>query len=72
MSQPAEGHAALSRRVEELEVKVAFHEHLLAELDEVIRTMRGELDTLRQDHDETRAQVQALAPDPANEKPPHY
>ncbi len=64
--------AELERRVEELEVKVSFQEHTIAELDEVIRVLRDQLDMLRKDHDETRAQLAALAPEPENTKPPHY
>ena len=68
----ADTDSTLAQRVEDLEVKVAFQEHLVAELDEVIRLLRDELDALRKDHDETRAQVTALAPEPENTKPPHY
>jgi len=64
--------AELERRVEDLEVKVSFQEHTIAELDDVIRVLRDQLDMLRKDHDETRAQLASLAPEPENTKPPHY
>jgi len=63
---------ALSARVEELEIKASFQEHLLGELDGVIQSLRDQLDTLHREHEETRMQVAALTPEPENSKPPHY
>lgn len=62
----------MENRIEALEVKVSFQEHLLGELDDVIRALRGEIDTLRRDLGDARAQLDKLNPDPENEPPPHY
>jgi len=62
----------LGSRMETLEVKVAFQEHLLGELDEVIRALRDELDTLRADLRSVRDEVKQLSPEPEDAKPPHY
>lgn len=62
----------MESRVEALEVKVAFQEHLLAELDEVLRAQRDELDAVRRELREVRAQVSQLSPDPEDAPPPHY
>jgi len=64
--------AQTSARMEALEVKVAFQEHLLGELDDVIRSLRDEIDGLRLDLKTVREEVQQLAPAPENTKPPHY
>lgn len=59
-------------RITDLEVKVAFQEKLLGELDEVIRSMRDEIDHLR---DELRRFEERLPPEAGptpDEKPPHY
>ena len=62
---------ALLARITELEVKVAFQEHQLAELDDVIRQLRDQLDTLTREVSELREQM----PETDEEKwqkPPHY
>lgn len=59
-------------RVERLEVKVAFQEHELAQLDEVIQRLHAELDELRREIGTVKAQVDKLEPSPENAKPPHY
>lgn len=58
-------------RLTELEIKVAFQEHLLGELDDVLRTMRDQIERLT-----TRvADLEATAvPSERVEdgRPPHY
>lgn len=56
---------------EDLEVRLAFHEHHLAELDQVIRSLRDEVDRLRDELRELRDQRPLGEHDP-DQKPPHY
>jgi len=56
----------------DLEVKVAFQEALLAELDEVIRHLTARLDQHERDIRELREQGEAEAPADETEPPPHY
>ena len=58
-------------RLTDLEVKVAFQEHLLAELDEVIRSMRAQIEELQREVRSLREQ-QELGPEDPDQKPPHY
>lgn len=56
----------------DLEVKVAFQEKAIAELDEVVRGLRNEIDALRAEVGRLADHAQnAGAPTP-DEKPPHY
>lgn len=55
-----------------LEVKLAFQEKLLAELDEVIRAMRDEIDMLRAEMHHISERVPPDAQPIVDEKPPHY
>jgi uncharacterized coiled-coil protein SlyX len=59
-------------RIMDLEVKVAFQEKLLAELDAVIRTLRGEVDALREEVEQLHAGLKPDAQATVDEKPPHY
>lgn len=60
------------QRIEELEVKFAYQEHLLSELNEVIVAMRDELERLRSDLTAVAEQVNVGMGDLPGEKPPHY
>ncbi len=59
------------RRLTDLEVKVAFQEHLLAELDEVIQELRGQVELLQADLRALREQHE-LGPEDPDQRPPHY
>ena len=63
-----------SERIEDLEVKLAFQDKLIRELDALVRTFGDRLDKtereLKQLRDAVRSPETALGP--ANEPPPHY
>ena len=77
----------LAERVVRLEVELAFQDKAIADLDEVIRAVRDELDALRRTVSDLAAEVEVLAgpepaaakgeatapePDPNDDVPPHY
>lgn len=64
--------ARLEARVTELEIKVAFQEQLLADLDEVVRALRAELEQLRTDHGALVEQLDVHRGALVDEKPPHW
>lgn len=59
-------------RVEALEVKVAFQEHTITQLDEVVRQLADELERVRRELTELREEHAASLEPPIDEKPPHY
>ena len=63
-----------AERLEDLEVKLAFQDKLIRELDALVRTFGDRLDKaereLKQLRDAVRSPETALGP--ANEPPPHY
>lgn len=66
--------AELAERVEDLEVKLAFQDKLIHELDTLVRSYVDRLDAMDR---EIKKLEQALrspehALGPANEPPPHY
>ncbi len=61
------------KRLEEVEVKLAFQEDLLAKLDEALRTFIDEVGDLRREVNALREAVDRLTPDaPEDDPPPHY
>ena len=63
----------MERRFEALEVKVAYLEHLLAELDGELRTAIGRIEALESELAAARQSATFLGKmDPEAEKPPHY
>ena len=58
-------------RLTELEVKVAFQENLLGELDEVIQLLRRQIESLQREVEELKETREELGDEPY-EKPPHY
>lgn len=60
----------MEERLVDLEVRIAFLERHLEELDAVVRAIRDEVDRMRQDLRDLRSEGQAEAT--AWEKPPHY
>lgn len=59
-------------RILELEVKVSFQDKLLADLDDVVRHLRDELDRLRADVAKLHEHVEAGRGHVVDEKPPHW
>jgi uncharacterized coiled-coil protein SlyX len=63
-----------AERLEDLEVKLAFQDKLIRELDALVRTFGDRLDKtereLKQLRDAVRSPETAMGP--ANEPPPHY
>ena len=62
----------MDERLTTLEIKVAFQEKLLADLDEVIRTMRDEIDALREELQVVAGRLPPPEEPVVDEKPPHY
>lgn len=66
---------SLAARIEELEIRYAFQEDLLRELDEVMRAQADQIDRLRRELHSLREQLTQEGDDPntlEGEKPPHY
>ena len=64
-------------RLIELESRIAFQDHTLQELNEVIVRQQREIDELRRELEALRAQLKALAPALVASRseetpPPHY
>ena len=62
----------MDERVIELEVKVAFQERSLAELDEVVRALRTQVDSLQGDVERLVEHLQVQTQTTVDERPPHY
>jgi SlyX protein len=73
MSDPAD--AALAERLEALEVRFAFQEDLVRQLDEVVQTQADQIDSLQRDLLKMRTELshepESEAP-PEEQVPPHY
>ncbi|MDG1478470.1 MAG: SlyX family protein [Myxococcota bacterium] len=72
----AQDDGKLEQRVENLEVRIAFIEKSISDLDQVIQQLAGELDHTRHTLKQLREQVQSdsltVRGDPMDEVPPHY
>jgi SlyX protein len=66
--------AELAERVEDLEVKLAFQDKLIRELDALVRTFGDRLDAADREIKELKQALRSPEPivGPANEPPPHY
>jgi len=66
----------LQRRLEEIEIRYAFQEDLLNQLDEVMKAQANQIDALRRELTTLRDQLKQGPQGEANsledEKPPHY
>jgi SlyX protein len=64
---------ALMARITELEVKVAFQDRTIDELDGLVRAFTDQLEELTRQIETVRSTLADLRETgPANEKPPHY
>jgi uncharacterized coiled-coil protein SlyX len=61
----------LDQRIQDIEIKLAWLESHLAELDAVVRTVCDQLERLRTELSELRDST-PTPERPADEKPPHY
>ena len=63
-----------SERIEDLEVKLAFQDKLIRELDTLVRTFGDRLDIVERELKQLKDAVRSPEPNlgPANEPPPHY
>jgi uncharacterized coiled-coil protein SlyX len=59
-------------RLEEIEIKLAFVEHTVTQLDDVIRAMRDKLEEMQRDIVALREQQASLLPPVEDAKPPHW
>jgi uncharacterized coiled-coil protein SlyX len=66
--------AASTERLEDLEVKLAFQDKLIRELDALVRTFGDRLDEVKRELDALKEGVRSpeTTMGPANEPPPHY
>jgi len=66
--------AELAERIEDLEVKLAFQDKLIRELDALVRTFGDRLDETQRKLDELTQSIRSreVPMGPANEPPPHY
>ncbi len=63
-----------AERLEDLEVKLAFQDKLIRELDALVRTFGDRLDLAEREVAQLKAAIRSPEPvlGPANEPPPHY
>lgn len=61
-------------RIVELEVRVAYQDKVIADLDEVLRAFTVRVEGLERELAELKQSLRDGAPEigPANDKPPHY
>jgi SlyX protein len=64
----------MEERLVELEIRIAYQERMLAELDAVVREFAERTAKLERELAELRASVQSASPEagPHDDKPPHY
>ena len=61
-------------RITELEIRLSFQDHLIAELDQFVRSLSSRLEKAERELAEIQATQQspALTMGPADDPPPHY
>ena len=66
--------AMLDERLQDLEIKVAFQDKLIADLDALVRSLGDRLDALQREHAELKKTIASpeLPLGAINERPPHY
>jgi uncharacterized coiled-coil protein SlyX len=63
-----------AERLEDLEVKLAFQDRLIRELDALVRTFVDRIVAAEREIEQLKAGIRSpeIPLGPANEKPPHY
>lgn len=66
--------SSAAERIEDLEVKLAFQDKLIGDLDALVRTFGDRLALAERELKELKAAIRSPEPNlgPANEPPPHY
>lgn len=59
-------------RLMDLEIKVAFQEKQILDLDDVVRTLRDQLDEVRAELERLTEHLRVQSGETVDEKPPHY
>ncbi len=59
-------------RIHDLEVRLAYQEHTIAQLDDVVRGFALRVERLERQLDEVKDSMGSLEVGVGNEKPPHY
>jgi SlyX protein len=62
----------MDERLVELEVRIAYQDKLIAELDEVVRTFASRVEVLERQLGELRDSMDTENIGPGDEPPPHY
>ena len=70
MSSPQD--TLLTQRIADLEMRVAYQDKLLGDLDEVVRVFSNRVQRLERHITELQDSVGAQEIGPGDEKPPHY
>lgn len=67
-------HADTAEHLVDIEVKLAYQERLIRELDALVRTFGERLDTTQRELDTLKQTLRSgeVPVGPANEPPPHY
>ncbi len=64
------------KRLMDIETKIAYQEHMLSELNEVLFQQQKSIDELKKNMEFLRNRLidvgDMVSTDPGNEKPPHY
>lgn len=65
---------AMEDRIIELEVRVAYQDKIIADLDDVLRAFTSQVEALRRELVELKERIEGDQPDigPADDAPPHY
>ncbi len=63
---------ALDKQIIDLEVRVAYQDKIIAQLDEVVRELATRIERLEHQVKELRQNANAAPIGPADDPPPHY
>jgi SlyX protein len=74
MARPMRRSPAMEDRIIELEVRVAYQDKIIADLDDVLRAFTSQVEALRRELVELKERFEGDQPDlgPADDAPPHY